>query len=146
MTSKNITPLIVYPVNTGYVNELKPIIYGNGEPKAAVNGLLDGIPFSAAVLDSGVWSYKAAYELSDLADHKLSITQTNANGETSPAVSAQFRTDTKLLAALTVTFPQNNQNINSKTPVISGTGKAGATAEASIQNAVYKTVVNQDGF
>lgn len=143
--NKEIIPLIVYPENSGYVNCLTPEIHGTGEPGATIGGQIDLAAFSAGVLENGVWSYKPENPLPDYTEHLLTVTQTNKDGKASAPVSVQFRTDTSALTSQTVTFPTNNQSVNTATPQICGTGKAGATIEANINKAAYTTVVNQDG-
>jgi hypothetical protein len=146
MSSRNIIPLILYPVSTGYVSSLNIIIHGTGEPGAIINGTIDNTSFTSNILENGEWCYTLQNPLKDNTNYNLSITQKSINGEISPATSAEFRTDTKTFVAHTVTRPASNQSINTKTPVLSGTGKKGATIEASIFGCIYNTVVNQDGF
>ncbi|PKM72043.1 MAG: hypothetical protein CVU91_11165 [Firmicutes bacterium HGW-Firmicutes-16] len=140
-----IEPNIVYPLNGGYVGDLAPTLRGTGEPGASVTGQLDGKPFSAAVSDNGVWSYRAEQQLQDLTEHSLSLSQTDQIGQTSPAKTVSFRTDTQLLLHHTLKYPQNNQIIKTNSPIISGTGKAGATIEAELGGKIYNTVVDRNG-
>jgi len=146
MKSKNILPLIVYPVNMGYVNDLKPTIHGTGEPKATINGSLDNAPFNTTVLDNGVWSYNLQNNLVDNTEHILIFTQTDLNGNISPAINVQFKTDTKALLQQVIDYPTNNQYINTKIPIIGGTGKPIASIELSIAGTTYTTIVNHDGI
>lgn len=142
--SHDIIPLIVYPVNAGYVNCPTPEFRGTGEPGSTINGFLNAVPFSALVQANGVWSHKAESPLADNTDYSMTVTQTSTDGTVSAPVSLQFRTDTKALVNHTVSFPANHQSINTTTPKISGTGKTGATIEALVGNAVFTTIVNQD--
>ena len=143
--TKEIMPRLIYPVNDGYVSNLKPVIQGTGEPEATVNGNIDAQPFSVIVSSNGVWSYNLQNELADLTEHTVSFTQVSTNGQKSPLSTVKFRTDTKLLYPHTIQYPQNNQVINTNLPVISGTGKAGAIIEMNLCETVYHTVVNPGG-
>ena len=67
--TKEIMPRLIYPVNDGYVSNLKPVIQGTGEPEATVNGNIDAQPFSVIVSSNGVWSYNLQNELADLTEH-----------------------------------------------------------------------------
>lgn len=143
--NKEINPLIVYPENSGYVNCLTPEIHGTGKPGATIDGQIDSAAFSVRVLENGVWSYKPENPLADCTEHLLTVTQINPDGKASASVNIQFRADTGALISQSVTFPTNNQSVNTVTPQICGTGKAGATIEANINKAAYTTVINQDG-
>ena len=140
-----IIPLIVYPVNAGYVNTLTPILQGTGCPGASINGTLGGETFTVPVSQDGVWSYTAKQALKDGSDYLLTVVQTEQDGKVSPKSSTQFKTDTKQLLPQTVTFPRQDQFINEKKPVVRGTGKPGATIETAVDGVSYTTVVNQDG-
>ncbi len=140
--AKKITPNIVYPVNNGYVNDANPTIHGTGEPGASISGQIDSTSFSTSVLENGVWYYKVESELTNLTEHTLSFSQTNAEGQVYPQTNLKFRTDTQQLLPHTLTFPSNNQIINSNSPKINGTGKPGATIEANISGSAYNTIVN----
>lgn len=144
--NKDIFPLIVYPENSGYVNCLTPEIHGTGEPGAAINGQIDSDTFSVKVLANGVWSYKPKNPLTNFAEHVLTITQTAVDGKVSASVNARFKTDTNALINQSVTFPSENQAVNTAAPKISGTGKAGANVEVKINSTIYTTVVNNDGI
>lgn len=144
--NSNIIPLIIYPVNLGYVNDLKPTIHGTGQPFATINGTIDNTTFTATILDSGVWSYKLETELAEFTNHTINVIQTDSSGKKSPATSVEFKVNTKSLVTQTVTYPSANQYINTRKPPISGTGKAGAFIEATILKTIYSTVVNPDGL
>ncbi|NLT62929.1 MAG: hypothetical protein GXY01_00495 [Clostridiales bacterium] len=143
--TNNIAPSIVYPIDNGYVNDLKPAIQGTGEPGASINGMIDATPFSALVSENGVWYYKSENELANLTEHTVSFSQTSPDGQVSPQTLVKFRIDTQMLFPHALVYPKSDQFINTKSPTINGTGKPGATIEANLCGSVYNTVVDPEG-
>jgi len=146
METKKIIPLIVYPQNNGYVNNLNPIINGTGQPEANIDLEIGGSSYSATVDQDGIWSIGITNALVDGQEYTLTAVQTEKAGSKSPATTVSFSVDTKALFQHSITMPSKDQFINNSTPNISGTGKSGATIVADISGSTYNTIVNQNGI
>ena len=85
MEAKKIIPLIVYPLNNGYVSSLNPVINGTGEPEANIDLEINGASYQAVVDLDGIWSTTITTALTDGQDYILTATQTGKCGCDSPA-------------------------------------------------------------
>lgn len=145
MKNDLILPGIIYPVNNGYINTLKPTVTGTGAPGAIIHGQLNNLPFSVTVSAGGTWRYTIETQLTDKTDYIIQINQTNQVGTVSPQVTNRFKTDLAQLISHAVTYPNSDQKINTNSPLISGTGKPGAIIEIKQGDNVYTASVSPDG-
>lgn len=140
-----IPPVIIHPMNNGYINSLTPTINGTGEPNATIHAMLNNINYTAQVKYNGTWAFDVQNPLAQGSTYQLSVQQTNVGNAVTSSPAVSFQANPALMTAHTVTGPQANQPINTATPTVQGTGKAGATISVAAENGTYSTVVNADG-
>lgn len=141
----SISPIVIHPMNNGYINSLTPTINGTGEPGATINATLNNVNYTAQVKENGTWAIEVQNPLTEGATYQLSVQQTNQSNVMMGASAVSFQANPGLMAAHSVASPQANQYVNTATPTVQGTGKAGATINVAIGNEKYSTVVNADG-
>ncbi len=140
-----ISPIIIHPMNNGYINSLTPTINGTGEPNASIHATLNNIDYTTQVKPNGTWAFDVQKPLVEGSSYQFSVTQTNAGNEVTTSPTVSFQANPKLMTAHTVASPQANQYVNTATPTVQGTGKAGATINVAAGSGTYSTVVNADG-
>ncbi|ALV91137.1 Ig-like domain-containing protein [Pantoea vagans] len=157
LTVSNNAGSVVLPVtNGGSTNDTTPLLSGRGEVGSIIT-IRDGdtILGSVTVGSNGSWSFTSP-ELSQ-GSHTLSITSTDAAGNTSAATTITFTVDTVAPAAatdLSMTGDANGTASNvlnggttdDSTPTLSGRGEAGAVVSVYDNNTLIGTaVVGSDG-
>ena len=121
--------------NNGLTNDTTPLLTGSGEVGARVTVSENGTVLGTAIVGSnGNWSFITP--VLGNGSHTLSVTQTDAGGNTSPAVSTTLRIDNVAPAATAFTLTDdsgttpvtvsNGGFTRDTTPTLSGTTEAGA--------------------
>ncbi|MDI9221142.1 Ig-like domain-containing protein [Pantoea sp. EA-12] len=157
LTVSNNAGSVVLPVtNGGSTNDTTPQLSGRGEAGSIIT-IRDGdtILGSVTVGSNGSWSFTSP-ELGQ-GSHTISITSTDAAGNTSAATTITFTVDTVAPAAatdLSMTGDANGTSstvlnggtTNDSTPTLSGQGEAGSVVSVYDNNTLIGTaVVGTDG-
>ncbi|MBO0811006.1 MAG: hypothetical protein J2P23_03060, partial [Microlunatus sp.] len=121
-------PVIDGPADRSTSADPVPLITGTGEPGTTVRVRIDSaVAGTVTVGGYGTWSLKPSVRLAD-GDHRLTATQTDAAGNTSPVSDrVLFAVDTTAPAAAVIDTPAAGGLIADPAPVISGTAEPGAT-------------------
>jgi hypothetical protein len=146
VSTKPGAPVITGPSNGSTTGTATPTITGTGQPGATITVSVDGHPIGTTVVNpDGTWSFTPTSPLPD-GSHTISVTQTDGDGNTSPATSVTVTVDTTPPAAPVITGPANGSTTNNSTPRITGTGEPGATVMVSIDGKpAGSTTVGADG-
>ncbi len=125
--------------NGDITNDNKPTLQGTAEPGATIN-IYDNsgtTPIGTVTADAGgIWSFTPTTELGQ-GLHNLTVTATDADGNTSPASSFTLTVDSIAPQAPAITLISDDQSpitgavpnngfTNDATPTISGTGEPGS--------------------
>ena len=121
-----VAPVITAPAANGKTNDNTPQISGTSEPSATVKVSENGVLICTAQADaSGNWSCSPSLPMAD-GPHTVSVTATDAGGNTSPAATHPFTVDTVAPLAPTVSTPTLGGSTNDTTPTVTGAGEPGA--------------------
>jgi len=132
-------PVILYPEKGRYVSGSDFTILGTGEPDATVSCTVAGKDYTAKVAGDGSWSIS----VSDNENIKYKIhyiivaKQTDLAGNAGRILKTEFYVDKEALKAPAVSFPKAGESLNADRPVISGTGKPGATVNLTVGGQSY---------
>jgi len=142
-TSVPAAPVVLYPEKDGYVNTSDFTFRGTGEPDATISCNLAGLEYEAKVKDDASWSVDIINNenIKYAMPYSLSVKQTDLAGNTGTSAKVEFRVDPQFLQAPEMTYPCNQSEINTLTPVITGIGKTGATIELRINDQKYTAKV-----
>ncbi|OAT30392.1 large repetitive protein [Buttiauxella brennerae ATCC 51605] len=150
-------PLYVGNLTSGQTtNDERPELQGKAEAGATVKIYDNGALLDSVVADSnGNWSYTSTPLAQGL--HNLTVTATDADGNTSPASSFTLTVDSIAPQAPAITLISddaspiigsvpNNGFTNDSTPTLSGTGEPGTEVTITDGGAIQETVtVNASG-
>ena len=126
-----VAPVITAPAANGKTNDNTPQISGTSEPSATVKVSENRVLICTAQADaSGNWSCSPSLPMAD-GPHTVSVTATDAGGNTSPAATRPFTVDTVAPLAPTVSTPTLGGSTNDTTPTVTGTGEPGAAVTAT---------------
>ncbi|WP_051485426.1 Ig-like domain-containing protein [Nocardioides sp. J54] len=131
----------------GLTNDSTPEITGTGEPGATVTVEVDGTPAGTTTVDEdGTWTFTPTEPLTE-GPHEVTATQTDEAGNTSgPSEPVEVVVDTTAPAAPVITSPGDGEEVDDRTPTITGTGEPGATVEVTVDGVVVGTTeVGGDG-
>ncbi len=118
-------------------NDTKPTVSGTGEPGSNVTITIDGgAPVTVPVDGDGNWTYTPATDLGE-GEHTVTV-DGDANGS-GVDDTVTFDVDTIAPAAPVITTPTDGSTTNDATPLITGTGEAGATVEVKVDGTVIGT-------
>ncbi|GAB3150600.1 hypothetical protein GCM10027290_38410 [Micromonospora sonneratiae] len=140
-------PVITSPTPGQVVNDSTPTITGTGEPGNTITVTIDGVVAgTTTVAPDGTWSFNVPMDLTE-GSHTVTATQTDAAGNVSPPSDpVTFTVDTTGPAAPVITNPTNGQQVNDRTPIVTGTGEPGATVSVTVNGVVVGTgAVGPDG-
>ena len=117
-------PVIVKP-KEGSRADATPVVAGTGEARATVTVRVDGaVVGTAPVRGDGNWDLALTTRLAD-GEHKVTATQTDEAGNTSPPDEVGFAVDTRALPPA-ITEPEDGSTANDNTPTIAGTAEPGS--------------------
>jgi hypothetical protein len=77
--------------------------------------------------------------------YSLSVLHVDTAVNQSPATRVDFRLDPNLLREPELTWPKNGTSVNTATPVLTGTGKVGASVSVNIKKETWSASVGSDG-
>ncbi|WAC66772.1 Ig-like domain-containing protein [Agrococcus sp. SL85] len=139
-------PVIDTPADGSTTGDATPVIAGTGEPRATLSVTLDGAELGTVeVALDGTWSIAVAEPLAD-GTHTAAAVQSDAAGNTSEAAGSTFVIDRAAPAAPVILEPAEGAVLADATPLVSGTGEAGATVALAIDGEpVGESVVAEDG-
>ncbi len=115
-----------------------PVLSGTGEAGATVELTLAGQTFRTTVAEDGTWSIEVPVPLAD-GSYPVSATAIDSAGNT--ATAAQILT----VDSTTTVAISSAAATADATPVLSGSGEAGATVELTIGDQTLSTLVAEDG-
>jgi hypothetical protein len=151
-------PVVGPVVAGGATNDTLPVLTGTAENNATVTILDNGTPIGTVQAGpTGAWTFTPATPLVD-GPHSITITATDAAGNTGPATAAfgftVVTTAPAVPAIVTVTDNQAPQlgtvagggSTNDVTPVISGTGDVGAIITLYIDGVAQPVTTTVDGL
>lgn len=145
--------------NGDITNDKRPELQGTAEPGATIDIYDNGgtTPIGTVTADAGgIWSFTPTTELGQ-GLHNLTVTATDADGNTSPASSFTLTVDSIAPQAPAITLISddaspitgsvpNNGFTNDSTPTLSGTGEPGTEVTITDGGAIQETVtVNASG-
>ncbi|WP_052696984.1 Ig-like domain-containing protein [Pantoea sp. SM3] len=143
---------VVIPItNGGATNDTTPVLSGRGEVGSIIT-IRDGdtVLGSVTVGSNGSWSFTSP--ALDQGSHTLSITSTDAAGNTSAATTITFKVDTEAPASATglalsgnadgtATQVSSGGTTDDSTPTLSGNGEVGAVISVYDNNILIGTAV-----
>ncbi|NYG57905.1 hypothetical protein BJ980_000828 [Nocardioides daedukensis] len=137
---------ITAPLPGSSTSDTTPTVTGTGEAGATVTVEVDGTEIGDVVVaPDGTWELPITTPLAD-GEHTVTATQADESGNVSAPVSVDFEVDTAAPDAPAITRPVDGSSTNDNTPLVTGTGEAGAEVEVSIDGAVVGTAtVATDG-
>jgi large repetitive protein len=119
-------PVINAPADGSSTNDNTPAVTGTGEPGATVTVRVDGDVVGTPTVDgNGNWEVPPPTEPVADGEHKLTATQTDEAGNTSPPDEVGFAVDTKALPP-SITDPNDGSTTNANTPTLAGTAEPGS--------------------
>ena len=135
--------------NGSTTNDTTPTLSGVAEAGSTISIYDNGVLLGTTTADTnGAWNYTT--DTLDTGSHPLTVTATDAAGNTGVATAATVIIDTTAPDAVTVTASNNNSSTpvaiadntttNDSTPVLSGTAEAGSLVTISEGTAVLGTV------
>ncbi|WP_064513226.1 BapA/Bap/LapF family large adhesin, partial [Buttiauxella gaviniae] len=145
--------------NGDITNDKRPELQGTAEPGATIDIYDNGgtTPIGTVTADAGgIWSFTPTTELGQ-GLHNLTVTATDADGNTSPASAFTLTVDSIAPQAPAITLISddaspitgsvpNNGFTNDSTPTLSGTGEPGTEVTITDGGAIQETVtVNASG-
>ncbi|TBU87362.1 DUF4347 domain-containing protein [Phytopseudomonas dryadis] len=142
-TTAPTAPAVTSPALT---NSTTPLLSGTAETGSTVTVSIGGATYTT-VASGGAWSLDLAsatpvagsLALDVNGANPVSVTSTDAAGNTSSAATQTLIIDTAAPTAPTVTSPALS---NSTTPLLSGTAETGSSVTVSIGGATYTTVTS----
>jgi hypothetical protein len=149
-----IVPVITYPEQDGYVSSPDFTARGTGAPGAVLILNAAGAEYRTLVKSDGSWAADITgdgrlrdgcmYTISAKQSLKQSLAQSCEDCRLTTA-SACFRVDAKCLGAPEISYPLNDAFISTLNPVVTGTGKAGAFIELSVNRRRFTANVSDNG-
>ena len=133
-------PVITAPDDGSTTNDNTPTVTGTGEPGATVTVRMDGAMVGTApVRGDGNWDLALTSPLAD-GEHKVTATQTDEAGNTSPPDEVNFTVDTKALPP-SFTDPDDGSTTNDNSPTIAGTAEPGSRVILFVDGRAVGSVV-----
>ncbi|HSW23321.1 MAG TPA: Ig-like domain-containing protein, partial [Burkholderiaceae bacterium] len=144
----DVAPVVGSITNGSTTNDAQPALSGTAEPNATVTITIDGAPVTVTANAAGAWSHTPAALADGL--HSVSVTQTDAAGNTSPSATLAFTVDTAVPVAPTLVASDdvapvigaiaNGSATNDNVPALSGTAQPNATVTLTIDGGAPVTV------
>jgi hypothetical protein len=139
------TVAVLTPADGSTTADATPEVSGTGEAGATVDVTEDGLPVcSTTVRQDGTWGCSPALPLLP-GDHTFTVTAEDEVGNTDTATTTftidPTGGDTSPPAAPVITSPAQGASVQDTTPLISGTGEAGATVTVTEGSTVLCTAV-----
>ncbi|PTL79951.1 Ig-like domain-containing protein [Vitiosangium sp. GDMCC 1.1324] len=138
-------PVVTSPAAT--VDTLTPVISGTAEPHSTVTVIIDGVPVGTVKADgSGNWSYTPTTPLA-AGPHSVTVTATDAAGNTSEASGRSFTIlqDTVAPDTTITSGPSDTTSERSATFAFSS-NEPGVTYECSLDGAAFTACVSPVTF
>ncbi|RPH29648.1 hypothetical protein EHN07_05455 [Buttiauxella warmboldiae] len=137
------------PNSAPLINLTRPLFSGTSEPGSTLTIRIDNTDHGVtADRVTGAWSFQPVNALTD-GGHTYSITATDRAGNLSNNITGSFTIDSHapdVTGGLNAqSDPNNDQLVNSATPLFSGTSEPGSTVRLQIGNMEHNATVNSTG-
>jgi hypothetical protein len=151
-TVDTVAPLAPVITSPSLTNDNTPVIAGTAEPNSTITLVIDGFTFTTQTNSSGQWSVDlqtavpvgGSTPITALTDgvHPVTVTATDAAGNTSAPTTQNLRVDTTPPATPEIT---SGDKTNDTTPVITGLAEPGSTVALTINGATFNTIASPNG-
>ncbi|NBR07924.1 MAG: hemagglutinin/hemolysin-related protein, partial [Planctomycetes bacterium] len=147
-----VAPLAPVITSPSLTNDNTPVIAGTAEAGSTITLVIDGFTFTTQTNSSGQWTLDlqtarpvgSSTPITALTDgvHPVTVTATDAAGNTSAPTTQNLRVDTTPPATPQIT---SGNKTNDTTPVITGLAEPGSTVAVTINGATFSTIASPNG-
>ena len=143
-------PVVLDPADGSVTADATPAFSGTAEPGARVEVRVDGTPVgTTTATQGGTWTLQPGDDVDplDQGEHEVLAVATDGAGNPSvPSAVNTFTVDTAAPDAPVITAPADGSTTRDRTPLVTGTGEAGAVVTVTVDGTrVGTAAVDEDG-